>query len=676
MSVRNLQHRVRRVGDALQACCLIGCIFAFPAAAQEAAPQLQSPRVSAADVDWSAVRAALADLDPLISQGDAGGGSSPDALTRLNAATAKVFPKIAASPVPVLLPFDTAAYLREAAVGTAGDNSRYLSGFHAATFFVPGPSGYDAALSLRPQDSPDLDLTFANRVDVQISGSALVYELDGPAVPDGTPVPQLEGQFPGIRRTLLESHLRYTFVRFGVPYVVSIECFDGPSRERRLSCREADKVAVRFLKALNIVGGAPLPPPYPPPLAGEEKSMNPPPQTIERPEKISPDFTYYAPGDILPGTGMRGQGGRADFTVYAKIRFPMAQGPAYANSQSFMNWGNCDLTGRVALGGSGKDAAYRCKVNAKPLVNDESKNYAYPWRDNFCEHRDYYVGQCPAGLGHQGQDIRPGSCLLRNEGAGRCDPYQEDVVAVSDGVVLRAPGDKALYLVVNKPGMHIRFRYLHMNPQLLDSAGMVSGRDVAEGEVIGAVGNYGRQPGGTTYHLHFDMQVPTRDGWVFVNPYVTLVTAYERLIGGRGQLVNDAMFAAAPAPTGGQTPEPGGETDAQGLPNSAAIATSQRAELDAIVTPKIHADSSSDKSRQARSERETVSAEHCKTHFVKGHRRRICRGDIAGTPERGSHAHAVRAVGRRVSHEGHSARHHGGNVHARHARDTSRHHRA
>jgi len=347
-----------------------------------------------------------------------------------------------------------------------------------------------------------------------------------------------------------------------------------------------------------------------------------------------------------------------------------------------MNWGNCDLTGRVALGGSGKDAAYRCKVNAKPLVNDESKNYAYPWRDNFCEHRDYDVGQCPAGLGHQGQDIRPGSCLLRNEGADRCDPYQEDVVAVSDGVVLRAPGDKALYLEVNKPGVHIRFRYLHMNPQLLDSAGMVSGREVAEGEVIGAVGNYGRQPGGTTYHLHFDMQVPTRDGWVLVNPYMTLVAAYERLIGGRGQLVNDAMFAAAPAPTGGQTPEPGGETDEQGLPKSAAIATSKLAETsksatpDAIVAPKIPVESSSDKSRQARSERETGSAEHCQTHVVKGHRRRVCRSDSAGTREPGSHAHAVRAVGRHVSHEGHSARHHGGNLRARHARDTSRHHRA
>ena len=119
---------------------------------------------------------------------------------------------------------------------------------------------------------------------------------------------------------------------------------------------------------------------------------------------------------------------------------------------------------------------------------------------------------------------------------------------------MRSPGDRSLYLVVDKPGEHIRFRYLHMNPQMLDAAGMVSGREVAEGEVLGAVGNYGREPGGTTYHLHFDAQVPTRDGWVFVNPYMTLVAAYERLIGARGQVVNDAMFAPAPVAADGQAP--------------------------------------------------------------------------------------------------------------------------
>ena len=52
--------------------------------------------------------------------------------------------------------------------------------------------------------------------------------------------------------------------------------------------------------------------------------------------------------------------------------------------------------------------------------------------------------------------------------------------------------------------------------------------------MIGQVGNFSKKEGGTSYHLHFDMQVPTKDGWVFVNPYMTLVAAYERLIGERG----------------------------------------------------------------------------------------------------------------------------------------------
>jgi Peptidase family M23 len=613
--------------DTLQAFCLIGLVFASPAVAQNAAPNdMQAPRLSAADVDWGAVRATLADLEPLKSQADV--------LTQLNSAIAKVLPKIAASPVPVLLPFDTAAYLHDAALGGTGDAGKYLSGFSAATLFFPGPSGFDAVLALRPQDAPDLSLSFARPVNVQISGSALLYALDGSVVADETAVPQLDGQFPGIRRVLIESHLRYSFMRYGVPYFVSIECFDGANSSRRLSCREADKVAMRFLKALNIVGGAP-----PANTASLEQ------QPIERPEPVSPDFTYFAPGDILPGTGSRGKGGRADSTVYAKIRFPMAQGPAYANSQSFMNWGNCDLTGRIGLGGRDKAAAYRCRVNEKTLLTDESKNYAYPWRDNFCEHRDYYVGQCPAGLGHQGQDIRPGFCLEHVEGAGRCDPYQQDVVAVADGVVMRSPGDRSLYLVVDKPGEHIRFRYLHMNPQMLDAAGMVSGREVAEGEVLGAVGNYGREPGGTTYHLHFDAQVPTRDGWVFVNPYMTLVAAYERLIGARGQVVNDAMFAPpAPVAADGQAP-------------AADAIVGPRAEAKQSIDDALKIESQPKSEPKGAGERKTAAAEHCTTYVHHGHRRQICRSGVAERSAR--ERQAVRSGGRRISRQSRGARHHG-----------------
>jgi hypothetical protein len=78
-----------------------------------------------------------------------------------------------------------------------------------------------------------------------------------------------------------------------------------------------------------------------------------------------------------------------------------------------------------------------------------------------------------------------------------------------------------------------------MLPKQFNADGLVSGRLVHEGEVIGKVGNFFRRERATTYHLHFDMQVPTRYGWVFVNPYMTLVAAYERLIRGRGQEIRD-----------------------------------------------------------------------------------------------------------------------------------------
>jgi murein DD-endopeptidase MepM/ murein hydrolase activator NlpD len=426
-------------------------------------------------------------------------------------------------------------------------------------------------------------------------------------------VPELESDFPGIRRILLEERVRYAFTRFGASYVLSILYNDGASSARRLSCREADKVAVRVLKALNIVGGAP-----------QTAAAKTAPQTFERPDQVSPDFTFYAPGDLIPGSGIKGQSGRDDTTVYARIGFPMAHGPAYANSQSFMNWGDCDHTGRSSDVGEGKNAVYHCR--AVPLVHDEAKNFAYPWRDNFCEHRNYYVGQCPAGLGHQGQDIRPGTYLLRNDGADRCDPYQEDVVAVADGVVMRAHGDRALYLIVDRPGEHLRFRYLHMNPQMLDAAGMVSGRAVSQGEVLGAVANYGRFAGGTSYHLHFDMQVLTRDGWVFVSPYLTLVTAYERLIGGRGQVVKDVVPAIASlgAPV----------SDAEAVPPEAKLTPPN-----AIIAPE----------GESGREHRTVSAEHCTTRGLKGHRRRHCVANRAARARKARSISGSRRFARRPS---------------------------
>jgi hypothetical protein len=285
--------------------------------------------------------------------------------------------------------------------------------------------------------------------------------------------------------------------------VVSIQCLDSAARARRLACREAYPVAERFLKALRVAGGLPSRPRQD--VASE---------AVERPTMASVDFTYRPAGDIIANSGSRKQGGRADFTAYSQIRFPLEKAPAFAHSQSFGRRRTSDRLDEATGGPT-----------------------SYPWQDNFCEARSFGVGQCASGFGHQGQDIRPAPCPLHDDGPDHCDPKKQAVVAVRDAVLIRAPKQQAATLQVNTRIEHIRFRYMHMNPADMDADGILSGRHVGEGEQIGVVSNYMDRPNGTTRHLHFDVQVFTRDGWLWVNPYVTLVSGYERLIQGRGREV-------------------------------------------------------------------------------------------------------------------------------------------
>lgn len=450
------------------------------------------------------------------------------ALAQINAITSQNFPGVERSPVPVLLPFDSAMYVAERKSGVPDSItvSHYQAGFRPASMFEAGPSGYDALFALDPDVGDGMpSRVFVKPVEVQITASALTYDIADPLGGKSESVKSLASDFPDIRRIIREGYVRYAFTRFNVPYVVYIQCLDSSARARRLSCREASPVAERLIKALRVAGGTPAKP-----------GANIPSQTSERPSNFSSDFTYRRPGDIITNSGYRGQNGVTDYTVYSRIRFPIERAPAFANSQSFMNWGDCYRTGRVSWS-SAKGDEYHCKRNDKPLVFDESarENYSYPWQDNFCETRDFDVGQCANGMGHQGQDIRPSSCQMRNAEADRCLPDIFPTVAARDGVLIRTPTQQAVYLLVNAPGEHIRFRYIHMNPANLDTDGVVHGRRVKEGERIGVVSNYQDRVGGTTSHLHFDTQVFTRDGWLWVNPYTTLVSSYERLIGGRGR---------------------------------------------------------------------------------------------------------------------------------------------
>jgi hypothetical protein len=495
-------------------------LFASAAAAAE----IEAPRVTVTQVDWAAAAGSLSGHDD-----SSNGAKTPTAeFARISEQTAKRFKNIGKASVPVLLPMDSAGYLADAAAGKAeaATSDKYFGPFHP-NLFVPGPAGYTATFLLNQGDGGFTIHYKKKPIEIEITGAGFTYDLDGPDHQEVFPVKDLQDAFPGIQRILREAHVRYLFTRFGVPYVVSIQCYDMRPSTRHLSCREADPIAVKFLRQLNTAGGTP-------------QKIAEPHLDLARPEKKSSDFTYYGPGDLIPNTGWRKMPGRADYHVYAEMRFPIANAPAYIKSQSFMPWGDCYRSGHSGRLGR-KDAAYACKVNGLPLTFNEAAavNFNYPWRDNFCELRDFLVGQCPGGYGHQGEDIRPSNCVQDNEGADRCLPYQHSVAAVRDGPIWRLRGNLAAYLVLNTANEFVRLRYLHMNPKMMDDEGLVTGREVSQGEIIGKVATWGDFESGTSYHLHFNMQVFTKVGWVWVNPYMSLVLAYERMIGARGSELHE-----------------------------------------------------------------------------------------------------------------------------------------
>src|SRR5712691_5912947 len=148
------------------------------------APEATRPRVAASVIDWPAAVASLAQVEGLQAPS---GKNKPDVLGRLNAATGRILPNIATSPVPVLLPFDIAAVLRDrpnaSEEGFAAKNDGYFAGFHTPRFFLAGPGGFDSTFTIQPTDIKELsDINLHDPVDIHFSGFAITYELDEPNV--------------------------------------------------------------------------------------------------------------------------------------------------------------------------------------------------------------------------------------------------------------------------------------------------------------------------------------------------------------------------------------------------------------------------------------------------------------------------------------------------------------
>jgi len=223
------------------------------------------------------------------------------------------------------------------------------------------------------------------------------------------------------------------------------------------------------------------------------KSTTPTPKPTSTPDTpVASEFKFNPAGQLHANSGQ----GDADPTIYAPgMRFPIEKPRAFANSQV---WGHGGLHG--------------------PGGECDAENYGYPWSDNFCETRDFTAPLCPAGTGHQGQDIRPNSCAR--------DKYI--AVAAEAGTITHI-GTFTVYLNADSGRV---FRYLHLDMHNL-KVGL--GDKVARGQAIGYVANdFGTTQ--TTIHLHFEIRETVTDGTAtittFVPPYTSLVDAYQRMLAG------------------------------------------------------------------------------------------------------------------------------------------------
>lgn len=213
-------------------------------------------------------------------------------------------------------------------------------------------------------------------------------------------------------------------------------------------------------------------------------------------------FSYIPVGQLLPSSGP----GFVDETIYRPdIGFP-TEDSVYLNSQVYRFGGG--------LG----------SVNGMEGSQCDSRNYDYPWQDTFCEKRDRNQPLCPGG-GHEGLDIRPHSCTKNVHWA----------VAVEDARVI----DVRRHWVTLQTADGTIYNYLHLNMSALEVA---VGDQVTKGERIGKISNDFFKSDGTsvptTTHLHFEMYEnyvasPDQDPiFTKVNPYLTLVAAYDRKLRG------------------------------------------------------------------------------------------------------------------------------------------------
>lgn len=260
-------------------------------------------------------------------------------------------------------------------------------------------------------------------------------------------------------------------------------------------------------------------------------------------------FTYLPERDLLPYSGSYFS---QDFIDIPTLRFPLENAPAYLNSQVYNPGGFYNSKSLYPYGANAFSAP----------------NFDYPWRDNYCEKRDYPTRYCASGVGHQGQDIRTAT-------------YADDaywVVATEGGKITDINYfSSEVILDANSPAIR-QYYYRHMK-----SIQVVVGQTVVAGQRLGKVSNvFGGTP--TTFHLHLEMKMTAGGVFDFVPPYTFLVHAYERLIGQTGQKLYQAGQVVYAADNLNVRPVPGATTTIDIVPAAmrgvVQNSTSQQANLD------------------------------------------------------------------------------------------------
>lgn len=101
-------------------------------------------------------------------------------------------------------------------------------------------------------------------------------------------------------------------------------------------------------------------------------------------------------------------------------------------------------------------------------------------------------------------------------------------VAMDDGVVTTITNNTTVTI---RSKRNFYCRYLHMNRQSITDAGLVVGKEIRKGDIVGKVSNIMGGIPDTTIHLHFDCYKNVNGEVVRFPVYTSLISAYRQAWG-------------------------------------------------------------------------------------------------------------------------------------------------